>query len=184
MIVKICGLTNIEDARIADDVGADLLGFVSIKGSRRYVDPADIREIVSSLAKPAKAVLLWGYQTGEALPDGPWGYVQLYNISKPECLPAINKKVLITANRTNVDLFTNHMVVVDESHGQARELELADIDHQNWILAGGLNPENVLAAIARYSPVGVDVSSGVESEVGKKDPEKIRKFITRVKDAY
>ncbi|OGW36234.1 MAG: N-(5'-phosphoribosyl)anthranilate isomerase [Nitrospirae bacterium RBG_13_39_12] len=201
--VKICGITNIDDAIAAVDFGADALGFVFFKGSPRYISPEDAAVIIKQLPpfittigvfvdeKPKKVEKII-IQTmvdivqlhGNEPPDS-------CNISK-NLIKAIRVKSLQSLDPLDeykdrvcaflLDTFTPDVL---GGTGQIFNWDIAIYAKQfgRIILAGGLTHNNVAEAIRRVRPYGVDVSSGVESKKGKKDHKKLKLFIEKAKGA-
>jgi phosphoribosylanthranilate isomerase len=198
--VKICGITNPEDARLAVEAGADALGFVLYQKSPRFVDPATVRRIILTLPpfvlpvgvfvnEEAKVVRDLMDECGLALAqlhgDETAAYCQ--DLGRP-ALKALRLKdrsaFLALAEfrgRANVrgfviDAFSDHAY---GGTGRTADWTLAAeaARSASILLAGGLTPENVGKAVAIVRPYGVDVSTGVEAHAGKKDPDKVRAFI-------
>jgi phosphoribosylanthranilate isomerase len=200
MKVKICGITNVEDAEVAVWAGADTLGFVMYRKSPRFVEPAMARAIVAGLPpfvlpvgvfvnEEAERVRALMDECGLALAQlhGDESAQYCQNLGRP-ALKAIRLKdrggFLALAEfhgRANVrgfliDAFSDHAY---GGTGQTVDWTLAQEAARSApiILAGGLNPGNVAQAVQMVRPYGVDVSSGVEQRPGKKDPDKVKAFI-------
>lgn len=200
MKIKICGMTNLEDADGAVRAGADALGFVMYRKSPRFVEPAVARAIVAGLppfvlpvgvfvneeAEKVRALMdECGFALAQLHGDESAYYCQ--NLGRP-ALKAIRLKdrggFLALAEfhgRANVrgfliDAFSDHAY---GGTGQTVDWTLAQEAARSVpiILAGGLNPGNVAQAVQMVRPYGVDVSSGVEQSPGKKDPDKVKAFI-------
>lgn len=184
MIVKICGLTNLEDAECAIQAGADLVGFVSLPESPRYLPPSDVAAIVNKLSQPEKAVLLVDKDSLGIVSSGPWTIVQIYGLNSASQIPDIDKRIIVSVSNESLHRFSGFDRVLDKSHGKGLELEKADIDLCDVILAGGLHPGNVAEKIRQFRPQGVDVSSGVESAVGQKDHQLLHEFIVNARTAF
>jgi len=223
-IIKICGLTNLEDARLALEAGADMLGFIFYKPSPRYVSPEDVKEIVRILRKEfnlrrsdqqnrkSKIVnrksfvgVFVNYPpkvARQTLNFCNLDLAQLHGDESPDYLRQFNGRAYkainppsLTEAETQANAFILHpssFILLDAFHptlrggtGRAADREMAaKIARQhNVLLAGGLSPENVAAAIRQVKPWGVDVSSGVEAYKGKKDPAKLKAFIQAAKAA-
>jgi len=199
--IKICGLTNMEDAMLAAELGADALGFIFYGQSKRYVDPEIARSIVSSLPPFITTVGVFVNQSLNeivAIKDKVGiDAAQLHGDETPEFCSLVPLKV-IKAIRVKGD-FDEHTVA--QYPVQAILFDTySDVEYGgtgksfNWgilqnisnpskiILSGGLSPENVAEAISTVKPYAVDVSSGVEDSPGKKDHMKLRKFIEAVKN--
>ncbi len=199
--IKICGLTCFEDARFALAAGADYLGFVFHRGSPRHVTPAAAQAIVARLGGGVRAVGVFVNVTPcEALAVarqcGLWA-VQLHGCELPGPFagyPArLWRSVSFREGRPSPDPseWKAARLVVDafapggQYGGTGRIADWAAAAvlarERQVMLAGGLTPENVAAAVAEVRPAGVDVSGGVERSPGRKDQERIRAFIRAVR---
>jgi phosphoribosylanthranilate isomerase len=203
--VKICGITNLEDALHAAECGADMLGFNFYPQSKRYVEPSTAGKIALRLIE--SGVLLAGVfvnaepeQIAAIVGEVGLHTVQLHGDETAEfvlmlraMLPAVE---IIKAVRVKNDLFRQdvsgygaHRVLLDgdagaEYGGAGKRFDWSTaLGVENLILAGGLTPETVAGAIRVVRPYAVDVASGVESSPGKKDPEKVAAFIRAAKEA-
>ena len=197
--VKICGITNLDDARRSAECGADALGFVFYPKSPRSVDPKTAARIIKGLPPFITAVGVFVNETldvvnkliNECGLDG----VQLHGTEGPGyCEKIINAKVIKAfriAQEADIGALKDYPVSaclldafqegLQGGTGKTFDWAIAAAAKQfgNIILSGGLTPENVQDAIMRARPYAVDVSSGVESRPGKKDPEKVRRFIEK-----
>jgi len=194
MRVKICGITNLRDALWAVESGADALGFVFYKQSPRYISPKDAKKIIDKLPPFVERVGLFvneGIETIEMVCKySDISRAQIHFDVDEESLDAIDLQTLpvVRAKRLE-DLvqFKDRYRLVDAytagygGSGQRLNLEWFNgIDCSKIILAGGLTPQNV-TQVKQLGFYGVDVSSGVESVKGKKDPEKVKQFIENAK---
>lgn len=191
MRVKICGITNLQDALEAINAGASALGFVFYKKSPRYIEPLKAKEIAEKLPPFVQTVGLFVNETeefiNEVCTDAKMQLAQIiddfdvlnYEKIAPKYIKVIRakeKKDLLNLNKEYylVDAF------VDSFGGEGKRIALdwfESIDCSKFILAGGLTTEN-LKEINGFGFYGVDVSSGVESEVkGIKDRQKIIDFV-------
>ena len=236
--VKICGITNLEDANTAVEAGADALGFVFYEKSPRNVAPETVRTIISkipshiekigvfvgsnpdNLPELARSVGL----TGSQLHSGPHvGSVNEMKAYGQGCFPpgfksytsmpagwflesqeaakhfisSIVQAAEVVRSHEESDVFLNFFGTIFLDSGSLQQPGGTGVAF-DWqraapiverlkqvmrvVIAGGLNPANVSEAIDTLHPWGVDVSSGVESKPGKKDPEKIRAFVTAVRE--
>jgi phosphoribosylanthranilate isomerase len=193
--VKICGITRLEDALLAAQLGADALGFNFWPGSKRYIEPDAARAIIERLPpfvtavglfvnQPPTHVLATAAQSGIAVvqlhgdepPQDCNGYpipvVKAFRMAGPESLTAIDRyrvqACLLDAPSAG---FGGSGAVFDWA--LARQVSAQRI----IILAGGLTPENVAEAVRAVRPWAVDVASGVETSPGVKDPDKLARFI-------
>lgn len=197
--VKICGITNREDALEAVDAGADALGFVFYKGSPRHISPDVAKDIVKSIPPFVTTVGVFVDERGEEI-ERTMRYAaidvaQLHGNETPEACPtgmrvikAIRVKELIDLEplkHYRVSAFLLDTYTPESLGGTGQifnwDIALAAKEFGRIILAGGLNPDNVEKAVRWVRPYAVDVSSGVEEEKGKKDYKKIRLFIERAK---
>jgi phosphoribosylanthranilate isomerase len=186
MRVKICGITRPEDARFAEQEGADAIGVVVFSGgvSKRVVEEEKAREIFNSVG-PFTTKVAVSHTTSE---DELWRMISLHphaiQISHPfrfEEDPGVT--VIRVIGRGDPLPEDCDAIIVDDSHGKGKKYDPAyacDAVKRSKIpviLAGGLTPENVGDAIRRVRPYAVDVASGVEDAPGIKDHEKVRAFI-------
>jgi phosphoribosylanthranilate isomerase len=194
MRVKICGITNLEDALIAINAGADALGFVFYPDSPRYISPTDAKKIINKLPPFVEKVALFVNETPEfirflCLETG-CTLAQIHFNVEEDFFTQVNfpsLPVIRAQKREDILKYTDEYRLVDaycESYGGSGKrlnIEWFDgIDCSKIILAGGLDSDNV-ASLKSYGFYGVDVSSGVETSKGKKDPQKVISFIQRVK---
>lgn len=200
--VKICGITNLQDALAAAEGGADAVGFVFYPQSPRCVKPDQARSIIEQLPPYVSAVGVFADQPLEEVTSLMQGcrldLVQLQGNESPEFCRAFgsravkairvrDRKSLEPMSRYRVRGFVLDAYVPDQFGGTGHrfdwELALLAKPYGRIILAGGLTPENVAEAIQKVRPFGVDVSSGVEERMGKKSPEKLERFIRQVREA-
>ena len=197
--VKICGITNLEDALLAAEAGADALGFVFYRGSKRFVPPATAGEIVRALPPFVQTVGVFvnspRREVETILETVGLGALQFHGEeSVDDCQGWPVPVVRAIRPRTANDLHTLPLQGVDawlvdawSPRGRGGTGELADwglagelARRARVILAGGLTPHNVAEAVRRVRPYAVDVSSGVERAPGRKDPEKVKAFVEAV----
>ncbi|MFO1457872.1 MAG: phosphoribosylanthranilate isomerase [Verrucomicrobiota bacterium] len=205
--VKICGLTNLDDARMALDAGADALGFVFVPGTPRFVDWEKAADWIQSLPPLVSRVALFvdapssvaaevlartGIEVaqfhGDESPDycrsfrGTVRVLKAFRVRGPETLEGLERY------RDSVDayLLDAWSAGAHGGTGARFDWELAVSARERvgpLVLAGGLKPDNVEEAVRRVRPYAVDVSSGVELSPGRKDPEKVASFIQAAKSA-
>ncbi len=199
--IKICGITNMEDAMLACELGADALGFIFYRKSKRYIDSEIARSVISSLPPFITAVGVFvNHSLDEiiAIKDKTAiNMVQLHGDETPEFCSLVPLKVIKAIRvKDNLDedrvaqypaqaiLFDTYSDAEFGGTGKSFNWEiLQNISNLgNIILSGGLSPENVAQAISTVKPYAVDVSSGVEKSAGKKDHMKLKKFIEAVKN--
>jgi phosphoribosylanthranilate isomerase len=201
--VKICGITSLEDARAAIDAGADALGFVFYPPSPRYVTPEQAAGIIQSLPPFVTTVGLFvdvplDMVNGTAAHCG-LDRIQLHGREPPEFCRQVTRPVIKAfriKNAASLEYLSGYQVcaylldayvagALPGGTGASFSWALAAQakPYGPLILAGGLTPANVEAAIAQTCPYGVDVSTGVERAPGIKDHRKVREFIVRAKGA-
>lgn len=202
--IKICGITNATDALAAVEAGADALGFVFHRQSPRWVDAKVVKAIVSDLPpfvlpvgvfvdEDANVVRDLMDECGLALAqlhgDEPASYCERLGRPVVKAIRLKDRGSLLALaefrGRAQVRGFVVDAFSEDAygGTGQTADWNLAAeaANAARILLAGGLTPANVVEAIERVRPYGVDVSSGVEASPGKKDPEKVRAFICAVR---
>jgi phosphoribosylanthranilate isomerase len=226
--VKICGLTNLEDARVAVEAGADLLGFIFYEPSPRYVHPELVRNIITILRDEQLHSSTTQYAIRNTLPLFVGVFVdaapetidqildfchldaaQLHGAEAPEVVTHFQGRAF-KALRPQSAAEAAELIQTYQPEGtlaaQSNPLPtfLLDAYHPtlyggtghsaDWslvatlarqypiMLAGSLTPDNVSEAIQAVQPWGVDVSSGVEAQKGKKDHGKMRVFVERAKE--
>ncbi len=194
--VKICGITNLEDALKAVEYGADALGFVFFKKSPRYIEPEKAARIIKKLPpfiatvgvfvdeSPLEIIRITRFTGINTIqlhghePPGsiiyPWKIIKAIRIRELGDLEPLKEYPM--AHAFLLDTYS------PEEFGGTGQLFNWDIAVEakkfgNIILAGGLNPDNVEKAIRWVHPYAVDVSSGVEKEKGIKDHKKLKAFI-------
>lgn len=194
MRVKICGITNLEDALIAIDAGADALGFVFYPDSPRYIDPKEAQAIIRQLPPFVEKVALFVNESPQAIHDisahSGCTLAQIHFDVTKSFMESIHYQTLrvIRAQKPEDILgYSNEYRLIDaycESYGgSGKQLNLSwfdNVDCSKIILAGGLTPDNI-NDVKKYNFYGVDVSSGVEASKGKKDPQKVSDFIAKAK---
>jgi phosphoribosylanthranilate isomerase len=200
--VKICGLTTPQDAITAIELGAAALGFNFFRGSRRYLKMEEARDWIAALpTQITKLAVLVNPSWDEAMVAATLPGItalQLHGVETPEFCNQLTahairfvKAIPVSTldSLTNLRAFSTQTVLLDSGHPAAfggsgktfpwhiaRDFVEANPDLQ-VILAGGLTPENVSDAVATVRPFAVDVTSGVESSVGRKDRDRMHAFI-------
>jgi phosphoribosylanthranilate isomerase len=240
--IKICGITNLEDALTAVEAGADALGFVFYDKSPRNIDPELAREIVQRIPEHVERVgvfvgtvgrqelsifnqvrltafqlypfsrvgtqnegVTFGegcfWQTPKTFLSFPMGFFaeddsRLESLASDLVKSSEQGETLAMQHQRSLEEFGFHTIFLDSGNvdqpggtglafdwRKAAALVNAVRDRINVVVAGGLNADNVAESIAILRPWGVDVSSGVEKSPGKKDPDKIRAFVSAVRGA-
>ena len=192
--VKICGITNLEDALHAIACGADALGFVFYKESPRYITPKEAKKIIEKLPPFVERVGLFvnvsATDINTVCKDIGISLAQIHFDVDEDFVTEIEVPTLIVIRAKSAKdiqkLEISYRLVdayVESYGGEGKHLNLEwfkDIDCSKIILAGGLNADNVEQA-KELGFYGIDVSSGVESIKGKKDPIKVKQFIANAK---
>jgi len=197
--VKICGITNLEDARASIDAGAHALGFNFYPPSPRYIEPSAARRIIEQL--PASILCVGVFvnlpdaeQVKRLASEASVQAVQLHGDESPEYCQNLKDIFVIKALRVNSEFeperaarYETEAVLLDGFSpvafggvGQRFDWSVAMRTRElvgKLFLAGGLNADNVAAAIKLVQPYAVDACSGLESIPGRKDMVKVRAFI-------
>ncbi len=200
--IKICGITNLEDALAAADSGADALGFNFYRKSPRYIDPEKAAEIIAQLPPFMMPVGVFVNEREERIHEIQqltcMQTIQLHGDESPEFCQRFGGRVIkafqvkdkesikhMAHYHVGAFLLDSYRDGVRGGTGVAFDWHLAVVAKTfgKVILAGGLTPENVAEAVKLVQPYGVDVAGGVEKEKGIKDHAKIKKFITEVRRA-
>jgi phosphoribosylanthranilate isomerase len=201
--VKICGITNAADAEASVAAGADALGFIFVEGTPRFVTPEVAAPIIAGLPLFVTAVgVFWDHPTGHVKAVAEQcglGALQFHGNEPPEALcgaqlPTIKTiKVSGPESLEAIERYTASAFLLDSparwSEGEARATIPWDLVRQagrrrSIILSAGLTPDNVSVAIRQAVPFAVDVDSGVEARPGKKDHDKVRRFVAAAKSAW
>ncbi|MBL7153950.1 MAG: phosphoribosylanthranilate isomerase [Phycisphaerae bacterium] len=198
--VKICGITNYDDAVAAMDMGADLLGFNFYPKSPRYLPPEEAAAIISKLpamVDTAGVFVNASFDEIRRIIDLCYlDWVQLHGDEDPEFCRSLNSvdvktmKALRVRDETdieNAEEFFTDAILLDAFHpekygGTGLTFDWNIVGHigKRVFLAGGINPENAADAV-NLGVYGIDVCSGIEAEPGKKDHEKMKKLFDNIK---
>lgn len=201
--LKICGITRPEDGFRAAELGADAIGLVFYPQSPRYVEKQQARDIIAALPPFVSVVALFmdaepGF-VNEVLASVPVDMLQFHGRETVEYCTSFGRryiKAVSMMDNQDVAAYTERFATAagflldavrsGEAGGTGRRFDWSLIPERLTrpiILAGGLNPHNIGEAIRRSRCYAVDVSSGVESAKGIKDPEKMRALIEAIKKA-
>ncbi len=199
--VKICGITNLEDAAQAAGAGADALGFIFASSPRR-ITPEKAQKIIRQLPRTVLKVGVFVNEMIETVnriaAETGIDIVQLHGTESPAYCRSVRQPVIKAISGKESAMaeamkdYPAVTILLDsgtaaQAGGTGKtfrwEAALEARKKRNFILSGGLKPANVKAAISLLQPMGVDACSGVESFPGKKDFEKITAFITEVREA-
>jgi phosphoribosylanthranilate isomerase len=203
LFVKVCGITRLQDADLAADLGASAIGFIFWPGSPRYVSPEDARVIARRKAAGIKAVGVFVDEPVERVRQIAdlvgLDMVQLHGSESPTVVRGLSRaigviKAVSFTNGAAPDLseFDEDVLILLDTHdpvrrggtgrtidwNAARSVALS----RRTVLAGGLTPENVCEAVSSVEPYGIDVSSGVESAPGVKDAVRLKRLFEALND--
>ena len=201
-LVKVCGITNAKDARLAAEAGADAIGLIFAKSPRRVnVDQA--KKIAAVLPDNVKKVGVFVSEEPErvrlAVEKVGLDYVQLHGDESPETVSDLRSKNLKVIKAVRIrdaaslealEDYEADFFLLDAYSEKARggtgekfDWELAKTlrGYANILVSGGLTPENVRAAIEFFEPYGVDASSSLEETPGTKNDERVRRFVNAAK---
>jgi phosphoribosylanthranilate isomerase len=205
--VKICGITNLDDALMAVTAGADMLGFNFYEKSPRFVSPESAKAIIDKLPQDVTTVAVFVNESVDfvvgTIESTGIDLIQLHGDESTSYVDALRKRIdrdVIKAFRVSDTFqvedtldYSVHGIMLDAfsplERGGTGEVLDWDVARSVWTmvgqlwLAGGLDHENVEDAIRAVEPYAVDVCSGVESAKGIKDPEKVRAFVKNAKNA-
>jgi len=204
--IKICGITNLADARYASGAGADFLGFIQHEASPRYIAPDMARDIISWVygARPVGVFVdRDAEEVNQICKKAGFEFAQLHGDESVEYCQQMDQpiiKVFHVDSQTSADNLKNEYAkfegiaeyfLVDTGSetspgGTGKTFDWSILEQLSsplpLFLAGGLTPENIFEAVTRVGPFGVDVSSGVEESPGKKDFERIDDFVRAIRN--
>ncbi|MBF0371123.1 MAG: phosphoribosylanthranilate isomerase [Magnetococcales bacterium] len=201
--IKMCGITRLQDAQAALEAGADAIGLVFYEKSKRCIDPEKARNIVRELP-PFLSVV--GLFVNEALEEihriaslVGLDIIQLHGDESPEMCQAVERRVIKALRIADgedlagiASFIPDNGLLLDAKvagsyGGTGHRFDWSLLKDgqlpRHYVLAGGLNPDNVAEAVRQVAPYGVDVSSGVEVSPGIKDSAKMAQFVRRVRAA-
>ena len=202
-LVKICGITNAGDARVAADAGADAVGFIFAESPRR-VGVEEARRI--SIALPENVIRVGVFVNEEPAEilrisrEAGLDLAQLHGDETPEAVTAVREagvkvmkalRVKSAASLGALDEYEADLFLLDAHSAKARggtgerfdwEVAKSLTGRDNIVVSGGLGPENVREAIEFFEPFGVDASSSLEDGPGRKNGELVRRFVLAAKD--
>ena len=207
MRIKICGITKPEQGKAIAELGATTLGFICVERSPRYITPKAIAIITEHIPANVERIGVFANASQQEIAtivsESNLTGVQLHGDESPQFCQKLSKILpseieLIKALRIkNLDSLTNAQIYYDvvdtilldayHTHllgGTGTTLNWKDLTNFQpplpWLLAGGLTPDNILEALERVHPQGIDLSSGVERSPGDKDLDKVAKLFQQL----
>ncbi len=196
--IKVCGITNLEDALISEECGADAVGFIFYKNSKRFIEPESAKEIICSLSPFTMKVGVFVNESpdfiNETAKNLGLNAVQLHGEEEPELINKISYPK-IKSFRINNDfdfsklneysntafLFDTYSTSEYGGTGKPFDWRLIPGELKNKIiLAGGISINNIEEIVNLIKPAAVDLSSSLESEPGKKNKEKVYEFFNKI----
>lgn len=198
VVVKFCGITRVEDALLAASLGVNAIGLVFVEASPRSVTPARAAEICRALPPLVGAVGLFMDAPGDyvrsVVEQVPLNWLQFHGSESPEYCRAFARpfiKALPMASPGHVQYhgWSDAQALLLDAHaaggmggsGETFDWQNAVLPDSPWILAGGLKPDNIGAALELLAPDAVDVSSGIESAPGIKDAALMWRFMDNLR---
>jgi phosphoribosylanthranilate isomerase len=199
--VKICGITNLEDARAAVDVGADMLGFNFYRESPRYLTVDRAIQILDEIPTFVDTVGVFVNPTAEQIKEitayGFLNWIQLHGDESPIFCETLNWfhvrtikaiRVQSAADLDRIEAYHTDAVLLDAFNsrlyggtGEVFDWSLiSEINSRRIFLAGGITPENAADAV-KLGVYGIDICSGIESSPGKKDHAKMRRLFENIR---
>jgi phosphoribosylanthranilate isomerase len=198
MLVKICGVTNLKDAGICYELGAEMVGFNFFRSSKRYIEPAYAAKVIRqttkmvtkvgifvnpTLSELQEIIALTGIEIVQLHGSEPPEFCQQLSLPVIKAIPLRDENDLLTIEKYSK--VTSYILVDSATAGSGKlvDLSLSSKAAQiaRVILAGGLTPTNISQIASQVKPIGVDVATGVEDANGAKSPAKITAFIQQIK---
>ena len=209
MRVKICGITKVDQGLAIANLGATALGFICVEKSPRYIKPTEIKKIVKQVPSNVDKIGVFANANSIAITDlvaqTNLTGIQLHGDESPEfcqelrqslphieLIKALRIKTLESLAQVNSYLDCVDSLLLDAYHpqllggtGKTLNWEILQEFSPNipWLLAGGLRAENVLLALSKLNPSGIDLSSGVERSPGDKDLDKVTQLFQRLRES-
>jgi len=201
--VKICGITNREDALRCIDAGANALGFIFYRKSPRYIEPSVAANIISNLPPYVASIGVFVNEKrsfiaqtitatniriiqlhGDEMPDDCQGYpVKVWKALRFTSMNEVSTAERYSIAAALIDGVHNNLY---GGTGTLANFSIASAVKQFHpvVLAGGLNPDNILSAIQHVQPYAIDVNSGIERSPGKKDHKKIASLFNQLQKVF
>jgi phosphoribosylanthranilate isomerase len=199
MKVKVCGITNIEDAKVCVDYGADAIGFIFYKGSKRFVKPQTASNIISRLPFFIMKVGVFVNENFDYINNIAWkiglNAVQLHGDETPEFVEQIHLPVIKSFRISDefdfsiLNKYTGCTFLLDsfnpnELGGTGLQFNSEKIPNElrgKIILAGGISIDNIDEVYNKIKPAATDLSSSLEKSPGTKDHNKVKNFFNKIR---
>jgi len=198
--IKICGITNIDDALAAVDMGTDMLGFNFYPESPRYIDTADALDIINKIPTFGDTVGLFVNPTAQQVKEiteiGFLNWIQLHGDETPQfcdSLRWLNTRIMkairvrCADDIKKAESYYTDALLLDAYHpelyggtGRKFDWNLIDSTSHRIFIAGGITPDNVIEA-AETGVYGIDICSGIEASPGKKDHKKMKQLFDNIR---
>jgi phosphoribosylanthranilate isomerase len=196
-LVKICGVTRPEDAAVAVEAGADMIGVIFWPGSPRCASEEQARAVRAAVPAGVRLVGVFvderPQRIDELIESIGLDRVQLHGKEPRALVERYGERAIRGVRDGDLSVVPPGVpVIYDRPWGETRDVEALYahwraasglVDDWNLLLAGRLDPDNVAQAVREVRPYGVDCASGVESSAGIKDPEKVRRLVAAAKEA-
>ena len=198
MKIKTCGITNLDDALLCESEGADALGFIFYKKSKRYIEPELVKNIVKHLSPFTMKVGVFVNDSvdfiNKTASELNLNAVQLHGEESPDIIEKINLPVIKSFRINNefnfsiLEKYSNNSFLFDtysdSGYGGTGEVFnwklIPEEIKSKIILAGGISIDNIADIFTNIKPAAVDLSSSLESEPGKKDKDKVKEFFKKI----
>ena len=198
MKIKTCGITNLDDALLCESEGADALGFIFYKKSKRYIEPELVKNIVMHLSPFTMKVGVFVNESvdfiNKTASELNLNAVQLHGEESPDIIEKINLPVIKSFRINNefnfsiLEKYSNNSFLFDtysdSGYGGTGEVFnwklIPEEIKSKIILAGGISIDNIADIFTNIKPAAVDLSSSLESEPGKKDKDKVKEFFKKI----
>tara|TARA_B100001996_G_scaffold281597_1_gene222004 strand:- start:4545 stop:5204 length:660 start_codon:yes stop_codon:yes gene_type:complete len=203
-LIKFCGMTHTDDVKFASDADIDFIGLIFVKESPRCLNLHQAEKLINACKNKKPTVGIFMNQTkafiNNIIDNISIDFLQFHGDEPEEFCKDFNKKYFKTISITNtINYDIKHKdsasaFIIDNqkddssSSGKTfdwkmleNNMDLIELKKNNYFIAGGLNPDNIKKLIIKHQPKGLDVSSGIEHSIGKKDFNLMKKFIENVR---
>ncbi len=182
MFIKVCGITSVEDALMALHFKINAIGLVFHKKSPRFVNICNAMKIMDVVCNKIKVVGVFKYKSEISECSEILDHLDFIQVYEP--VPDLAHKLILGVSKKTEEKAAFY--IVDSSHGKGLRSEypedLFGLPKERTIISGGLTPYNVDCMISKYTPFGVDVSSGVELRKGVKSYYLLKEFVEKVRE--